>query len=369
MSDPKLAQVSDVLEKLGTQGASDLHLTSDRGAFYVKDKQTKPLKMPQSMAKNLLDALIEATIDGGVGAFGRLFQAGASIDNGGEFRGRLAAAREMGGLSGTIRLIPREIPTSADLRLPPAVTAIIERPAGLFLVVGQTGSGKSTTIAAMANDYLQSHSTAMYTIEDPIEFVYPEGSSLIVQREVGPHVESFAAGVEDAKRRHPRIIVVGEIRNVETARSALLAAASGHLVVSTMHAGTAAEAVDSFTSMFTPEEQGLVRTQLAQSLLAIVAQQLVPKHGGGLALAQEIAQNTPSIAELIRGSGSRSDDTKFIRQGLMSSKGEQEGQVSMETALARLVAEQAITPTMARDHARDHSALAEKLQQHSLRVA
>lgn len=369
MSDQDLAKATEVLEQLGAQGASDLHLTSDRGAFYVKDKQTRRLKLSQPTAKSMLDALVEATVAGGLGTFERLFQAGASIDRGGDFRGRLAVAREIGGLSGTIRLIPRKVPTAESLGLPQKITAIAKRPAGLFLVVGQTGSGKSTTIAAMENDYLQSHNSAMYTIEDPIEYIYPEGPSLIVQREVGLHVESFAAGVEDAKRRHPRVIVVGEIRNVETARAALLAAASGHLVVSTMHAGTAAEAIDSFTSMFTPEEQGLVRTQLAQSLLSIVAQQLVPKEGGGMALAQEIAFNTPSMAELVRGSGNRSNDTKYIQQLLLSPAAEADGMVSMEGSLARLVKEGQITPAAALMNARDLSGLQEKLTQSGIRQA
>lgn len=364
-----LQQVTKALEQLGAQGASDLHLTSDRGAFYVKDKQTRRLQIPQERAKQFLEALVNETIPGGVGAFDSIMQAGASIDRGGDFRGRLAVSREIGGLSGTIRLISREVPTSESLGLPQTITDIAARPAGLFLVVGQTGSGKSTTIAAMENDYLQSHNSAMYTIEDPVEYVYPEGSSLIVQREVGVHVASFAAGVEDAKRRHPRIIVVGEIRNVETARAALLAAASGHLVVSTMHAGTAAEAVDSFTSMFTPDEQGLVRTQLAQTLIAIVAQQLVPKPKSGLALTQEIAHNTPTIAELIRGGGNRSDDTKLIKQALMSAKGEQEGQVSMESALALHVIRGTVAVDVAQAHARDRDALTEKLQFHSGRRA
>jgi twitching motility protein PilT len=363
MSEQALAKASEVLEALGAQGSSDLHLTSDRGAYYVKDKLTKRLKLPEPMAKSMLEALIEDVVIGGSKAFERLYQAGASIDRGGDFRGRLAVAREIGGLSGTIRLIPRKIPTADSLGLPSTITSIARRPAGLFLVVGQTGSGKSTTIAAMQNDFLQSHNSAMYTIEDPIEYIYPAGPSLIVQREVGLHVESFAAGVEDAKRRHPRVIVVGEIRNVETARSALLAAASGHLVVSTMHAGTAAEAVDSFTSMFTPEEQGLIRTQLAQSLVAIVAQQLVAKPGGGMALAQEIAFNTPEFAELLRGSGDRSNDTKYIQQLLLSAAGTNHGMVSMEESLARLAKQEVITLDSALVSARDQNAFAEKARQ------
>jgi len=266
MSDATLNKVSQVLDQLGQNGASDLHLTEDRGAYYVKDKQTRPITNFPYQGKDLLAALIEHN-EGAKDTISAKGQTGASFDQGGEYRGRVALRREQGGLSCTIRIISRSIPTPDELGLPDGVTSLIKRPAGLVLNVGQTGSGKSTTIAAQVNLVNQTMSTGIYTLESPIEYLYPKGKSLVVQREIGTHVGSFAEGIEDAKRSHPRIIVVGEILNTATARSALLAAASGHLVVSTMHAGTTAEAVDSFTSMFTPEEQGLVRTQLAQSLL------------------------------------------------------------------------------------------------------
>lgn len=364
MSDLQL--VGQILDRYGEFGASDVHFTSDRGAFFVKDKQTRQIPEFPDYGPRLLRALAEELVEGGMDTLIANGQAGASFDQGGQYRGRLAIRKEQGGLSATLRIISRGIPTVADLNLPSSVINLIGRPSGLVLLVGQTGSGKSTTIAAMVNLVNQKQETGIYTLESPIEYLYPTGKSLVIQREVGTHVSSFAAGIEDAKRSHPRIIVVGEILNTETARSALLAAASGHLVVSTMHAGTAAEAVDSFTSMFTPEEQGLVRTQLAQTLLGVVAQKLIAKQGGGMALAQEIAFNTTAFAELLRGSGDRSNDTKFIQQLLLSPAGAEDGMVSMEEALARLVKDEQITLPVAYANARDHSALNEKLT--SLRV-
>jgi len=360
MSNPALAQFSDVLDQLGDRGASDVHLTSNRGAFWVKDKQTRHIGNFPLDTGAILGALLEHTVPGGEAALKQRHQVGSSFDEGGKYRGRVAIAKEQGGLSGTLRIISRDIPTVNDLGLPKLVVGQIARPSGLVLLVGQTGSGKSTTIAAMVNLVNQMQETGIYTLESPIEYLYPAGKSLVVQREVGVHVESFSKGIEDAKRRHPRIIVVGEILNVETARSALLAATSGHLVVSTMHAGTAAEAVDSFTSMFTPEEQGLVRTQLAQSLLSVIAQQLIPKLGGGLALAQEIAFNTPAMAELLRGSGSRSNDTKFIQQLLLGDGGK-DGMVAMEESLAKLVRTEQLSLESAYAAARDRNAFDEKL--------
>jgi len=357
----ELEAVAQVLDYYGDQGASDIHFTSDRGGFFVKDKQTRQIPSLPLPGDRLLGALATQVVEGGMDVLRTKGQAGASFDRGGKYRGRLAIRKEQGGLSGTIRIISRHIPSTADLALPGKVVNLIGRPSGLVLLVGQTGSGKSTTIAAMVNLVNEKQETGIYTLESPIEYLYPPGKSLVIQREVGVHVASFAEGIEDAKRSHPRIIVVGEILNTATARSALLAAASGHLVVSTMHAGTAAEAVDSFTSMFTPEEQGLVRTQLAQTLLGVVAQKLIPRQEGGMALAQEIAFNTPAFAELLRGTGNRSNDTKYIQQLLLSPAGADDGMVAMEESLARLVKEGQITLASAEANARDRSALREKL--------
>ena len=356
----ELDVVAKVVDAYGEFGASDVHLTSNRGAFYVKDKQTRPIPEFPYSGETLLRSLAEGVVAGGIQTLEDHGQAGASFDRDGQYRGRLAIRKEQGGISGTLRIISRSIPTPEDLQLPAKVVNLIGRPSGLVLLVGQTGSGKSTTIAAMVNQVNLTYETGIYTLESPIEYLYPQGKSLVIQREVGTHVDSFAKGIEDAKRSHPRIIVVGEILNTATARAALLAAASGHLVVSTMHAGTAAEAMDSFTSMFTPEEQGLIRAQLAQTLLAVVAQKLIPKRAGGLALAQEIAFNSAAFAELIRGSGDRSNDTKFIQQLLLSPAGAEDGMVSMEESLARLVKEEQIDRDTAFANARDHNALVEK---------
>lgn len=357
--------VSGMLDQYGDFGASDIHLTSNRGAYLVKDKKT--LKIPDFRVDgaSLIKGLIEGTVAGGMEEIDGYGQADASFDQAGKYRGRLAVRREHGGLSSTLRIISRDIPTTRKLGLTQSVVDLIARPAGLVWFVGQTGSGKSTTIASMTNLVNQQMESSIYTLEKPIEYIYPEGKSLVVQREVGVHVGSFAEGVENAKRSHPRIIIVGEILNAETARSALLAAASGHLVVSTMHAGTAAEAVDSFISMFTPEEQDLVRTQLAQTLVGIVAQTLIAKQGeaGGLAMAQEIAFNTPTFAELLRGSGNRSNDTKLIQQLLLGSSGKADGMVAMEESIATLVKTEQISLSSGYSTARDRSAFEEKLRQ------
>jgi twitching motility protein PilT len=369
MSNSAMSMVSDMLDTYGDFKASDIQLTSNRGAYYVKDKATRKIQNFPFKGEELIKGLIDNVLTSGMSKIDAHGQDDASFDEDGSYRGRLTIRKEHGGLSATMRIISRNIPTTKELGLPNSVVNLIGRPAGLAMLVGQTGSGKSTTIAAMNNLVNLTQESSIYTLEAPIEYVYPEGKSLVVQREIGVHVNSFAEGVENAKRSHPRIIVVGEILNTATARSALLAASSGHLVVSTMHAGTAAEAVDSFVSMFTPEEQGLIRTQLAQSLLGIVAQNLIPKQGGGMALAQEIAFNTPTFADLLRGSGNRSNDTKYIQQLLLGTGGKADGMVSMEEALAKLVRDEQITLAAGYSAARDRHAFEEKLTLVGVRLA
>ena len=346
-------EVGRMLDYFGGQGASDIHLASGRGLWYVKDKATLPFDQMQSMDPAIITQLINEFAHGGLDVYNKEWQADATFDVGGEFRGRLAARKTLNGDTITIRIISRAIPTFQQLNLPASLVDLITRPAGLLLFTGQTGSGKSTSIAALVNHVNVNASSSIYTLEDPIEYVYPAGKSLVNQREIGAHVTSFHEGLQNAKRSHPKIIVVGEIKDAETARAAVDAAASGHLVVSTMHAGTTAEAIGSLISMFPVDEQPLIRTQLSQVLLGVVVQALVPKIGGGLVMAQEIAFNTRPFAEMILGADEgAAGDMKLVQQYLLGG-GKQERMVAMETSLTNLVISGQITPETARDVARD----------------
>jgi twitching motility protein PilT len=345
-------EIGKILDYFGQQKCSDIHLSAPRGLWYVKDKGTLPFADMPSIDPELIDAIVKEFIHGGLEEFRKTGQGDASFDVDGEFRGRLAARDTLEGTTVTIRIISRDIPKPEDLKIPQSLIDTVSRPSGLFLFTGQTGSGKSTSIAALINHVNMTEPSAIYTLESPIEYVYPHGRSLINQREIGQHVESFSMGIENAKRSHPKIIVVGEILNRETARAAIDAAASGHCVVSTMHAGSTAETIDGFISMFTADEQPLVRTQLSQVLLAVVVQQLVPKIGGGLAMAQEIAFNSRQFSEMILGNGDRGGDMKLAQQYLLGG-GRQEGMVAMESALTELVKNGEISPETARKASRN----------------
>jgi len=374
--------VSALVDTYGEQGASDIHLTPDRGVFFVQDKKTMQVPNFGHLPPNVIQDVVQAIVPGGLKRLMEAGQAGASFDANllrgpiinpdgshqqrSAFRGRVAVRNGLNGISLTTRIISRDIPSVAKLGLPSSLAKTIERPDGLFLFVGQTGSGKSTSIASLVNAINENWETHIYTAEAPIEYVYPPGKSLVTQREVGMHVPTFAAAIEDAKRSHPRIIVVGEILNAETARSALLAAASGHLVVSTMHAGSTAEAIDTFISMFTSDEQPLVRTQLSQVLRCIAVQKLLPKNGGGLAMAQEIAFNTRQFSQLILGNGDRVGDMQLVQQYLLGN-GRQEQMVAMEHSLVQLVRNGSITEDDARANSNDPRTVDELLAAAELR--
>jgi twitching motility protein PilT len=349
-------EIGRMLDYFGQQKCSDIHLSAPRGLWYVKDKSTLPFPALATIPNTMIETLVEEFVHGGLEEFSKLGQGDSSFDIGGEYRGRLAARRTLEGITATIRIIARAIPTPEDLKIPQSLVDTISRPGGLFLFTGQTGSGKSTSIAALINHINMTQPSSIYTLESPIEYVYPHGRSLINQREVGLHVDTFSLGIENAKRSHPKIIVVGEILNGETARAAIDAAKSGHLVVSTMHAGSTAEAVDGFISMFDANEQPLIRTQLSQVLLAVVVQQLIPKMGGGLAMAQEIAFNSRQFSEMILGDGARGGDMKLAQQYLLGG-GRQEGMVAMESALTALVVGGEISAETARNSARNQRSI------------
>lgn len=359
---PAAVQVGQMLDYFGAEGCSDIHLTPSRGLWYVKDKQTLPYEGMATIPQPFIDQLVDEFAHAHGDPFSDSGQLDSSFDIGGEYRGRLAARRTHAGTTMTFRIISRRIPTTAELELPASLIETVRRPAGLLLFTGQTGSGKSTSIAALVNDLNMTEPTSIYTLEDPIEYVYPEGTALVNQREVGEHVKSFAVGLENAKRSHPKIIIIGEIKSADTARAAVDAAASGHLVVSTMHAGSTAEAIDGLISMFPPNEQPLIRTHLSQVLLGVVVQMLIPRIQGGLAMAQEIAFNTRTFSTMLRGDGKEGggNDMNLIQQYLLG-PGRQERMQAMEVALKDLVVAGKITAEQARNLARDQRVIQDEL--------
>lgn len=216
-------------------------------------------------------------------------------------RFRVNAYHQQGCCALAIRVIPRAIPTIEELRLPPVVSSLALRPRGLVLVTGPTGTGKSTTLAAMIGHINRHRRAHVVTIEDPIEYQHTHGRSIINQRELGVDVLSFAGGLRAALREDPDVIMVGEMRDLDTTITALTAAETGHLVLASMHTRDAASTVDRIIDQFPPYQQTQVRTMLAATLEAVIAQQLLPRTGGrGRVVAVEVMVATAAVRNLIR---------------------------------------------------------------------
>jgi twitching motility protein PilT len=237
-----------------------------------------------------------------------------SLGEVGRFRVNVAAQR--GSLAMVLRHIPIDIPDFMKLGLPPVMEKIAMTDRGLCLLTGTTGSGKSTTLAAMVNHVNKSRKAKIITIEDPIEFMYRDQLSNIVQREVGPDTDSFGKALRAALRQDPDIILVGEMRDTETIDIALKAAETGHLVFSTVHTTDAPKTVSRLIAVFPPEEQAMVRIRLAETLQAVISQRLLPRaDGAGRCAACEIMRQTKSIQECISDPDKTDEMKDYIEKG------------------------------------------------------
>ena len=262
-------------------------------------------------------------------------------------RSRVNVFYQQGRAAATLRLLNDSIPTLEELAMPPVLTKLADEPRGLILVTGPTGSGKSTTLAAMIDHINKTRSDHIITIEDPIEYVYQGRCSLIHQREVGADVRSFASALRSALREDPDVILVGEMRDLDTIQTALTAAETGHFVLATLHTKSAADSIDRMVDVFPEGLQRQVRMQLSTTLVAVLSQQLLPRRDGmGRALACELMMVTPAIRNLIR-----EGKTPQIAGSLATSASA--GSVTMDNALIALARNRDITSQTAIDAAHD----------------
>lgn len=264
----------------------------------------------------------------------------------GDGRFRVNGYRSQGAVAIALRLIPNQIRTFTDLGLPSVLEIFTQREQGFFLVVGPVGQGKSTTLAAMIQRINESRSEHILTIEDPVEYLFEPKRSLINQREVHVDTPDFHKALQGAFREDVDVIMVGEMRDYETISSAVTAAETGHLVLSTLHTNNAAQTIDRIIDMFPAEQQSQVRVQLAASLAGIFSQRLLPRVSGGLVPAFELLINNNAVANLIRES--RTHELTAVIQ-----TSSQEGMIDMDRALAELVRRGEVTVERAYEHAID----------------
>jgi twitching motility protein PilT len=284
-------------------GASDIHLKSGQPPMLRRDGSIGPLsECPPLDDQNLL-AVLEAITRVAPERL-RLFHESGDLDIAytadGLPRFRVNAFRQRGSTSFAFRVIPRDVPGFEQLNLPAGVERLANEHRGLVLVTGATGSGKTTTLAAMIDHINRNRQQHIVTIEDPIEVLHQDRSSIINQREIGLDTESFGQALRRALRQDPDTILIGELRDAETAQTALQAAESGHLVFSTMHTIDAAETVGRMIEFFPPLKQQQVRSVLAGVLRGVISQRLLPRMGGGRVAAVEVMVTNARIADLIR---------------------------------------------------------------------
>jgi twitching motility protein PilT len=261
-------------------------------------------------------------------------------------RFRVNAFHERGNLAAALRLIPNEILTIEQLGLPPIVNKFADYPRGLVLVTGPTGSGKSTTLAALVHKINAERATHIITIEDPIEFTHKSKKSVIVQREVHYDTYSFSAALRSSLREDPDVVLIGEMRDLETIAAAITIAETGHLVFATLHTNSAAQSIDRMIDVFPPHQQPQSRAQLSNILMAICSQRLVPSIGGGRIAAAELLIATPAVRNIIR-------EGKSHQLEAVIQTGAEFGMQSMDKTLVTLIHNGTISYDEARNFAVD----------------
>lgn len=293
-------EITELLEHALKNNASDLHLSAGLPPILRVDGDLHQINGPTLDHKAVAQMLHEIMTHQQC----QEYRHGLEIDFAFEIRAlgrfRVNAYHQSRGASAVFRIIPDKVQSMEDLKLPAIFKEIVHYPKGLVLVTGPTGSGKSTTLAAMIDFINTTHCKHILTIEDPIEFIYKSNKCLINQREVGKDTSSFAKALRAALREDPDIILVGELRDLETMRLAMTAAETGHLVFATMHTNSATHSINRIIDVFPGEEKTMVRTVLSESLQAVIAQNLLKKTGGGRVAAFEVMICTPAIRNLIR---------------------------------------------------------------------
>ena len=332
---------ADVLLEVLEKKASDLHLTAGSPPMVRLRGQLEPLDYPVLTPQDVRETIYSILTNDQRQKLETEWQIDLAYAIPGKARFRVNAYFQRAALGAAMRLIPQEMPALDSLGVPPVLRDFTKKPRGFVLVTGPTGSGKSTTLAAMLDVINQERREHIMTIEDPIEFLHRHKSCIVNQRELGADAKSFGTALKAALRQDPDVILVGEMRDLETISTALTAAETGHLVFATLHTQDTAQTVDRIVDVFPPEQQHQVRVQLSVGLQGIVTQQLLPTADGmGRTVACEVLVPTPAVRNLIR-----EGKTHQIPSALQT--GAQHGMQSMDSALAQLVREGKITRELA----------------------
>ena len=344
---PTSVKIETLLEACIKHGASDLHIQVGLPPILRIDGSLVPIPNTPILTTEIVDTLIFSTLDSMQReTLAKDKEFDYSFAFGEIARFRVNAFNEKGHLAAAFRLIPTKMPTIEELGMPQVISSFAEYPRGLVLVTGPTGSGKSTTLAAIINKINSEKSVHILTIEDPIEFTHKSKRSLVAQREVHYDTYSFGRALKSALREDPDVVLLGEMRDLETISAAITIAETGHLVFATLHTNSAAQSVDRMIDVFPAEQQPQIRSQLAGILMAVCSQRLVPAIGGGRVCAAEIMVANTAIRSIIREGKTHQLDTAI-------QTGASEGMQTMDRTLAKLVQQGTVTYDSAREYAVD----------------
>lgn len=340
-------RIEVLLEEVIKRKASDMHIQVGLPPMIRVDGSLLPVQGADVLNEEGVEALIFAILDEDQKQIllkDKEFDFSFAFGELGRFR--VNAFHERGNLAAALRLIPNELLSVEQLGLPPIVNKFADYPRGLVLVTGPTGSGKSTTLAAMIHKINNEKAVHIVTIEDPIEYTHRSIKSVVVQREVHYDTYSFSAALRSALREDPDVVLVGEMRDLETIASAITIAETGHLVFATLHTNSAAQSIDRMIDVFPPHQQPQIRSQLSNILMAIVSQRLIPQNGGGRIAAAEIMIATPAVRNIVREGKSHQLDAVI-------QTGSEFGMQSMDKTLVNLVHNGTISYDEARNFAID----------------
>ena len=325
------------------QGASDCHLSAGEPPMLRVDGDLKKLDHPPLLREEVHALVYDIMSDAQRKTFEETHECDFSFELGEVARFRVNVFMQRKGEGAVFRTIPSKILSLEELGMPPILKQLCEKEKGLILVTGPTGSGKSTTLAAMIDYLNNTFEGHILTVEDPIEFVHQSKNCLVNQRELGPHTNSFANALRAALREDPDIILVGEMRDLETIQLAITAAETGHIVFGTLHTSSAPKTVDRVIDVFPPAQQAQIRSQFSESIEAVITQTLLKKKGGGRVAALEILTGTTAVRNLIReGKIHQIPGTMQVSQ--------KDGMQTMDMALVDLANRGLVTKEEAQSH-------------------
>lgn len=349
-----MSKIEEILVEGNARGASDIHLSPRCPVMFRIDGELVPMSEEQIKAFEVEEIIKPMLTEEQMAALERDGELDFAYSIAGFSRIRVNVFRQRGTYAMALRILSFDVPDPRKLGVPEAVIQLADKKRGLVLVTGATGSGKSTTLAALIKTIAEHYKKTIITLEDPIEYLYQHGKSMVLQREIGYDSMTYAKAVRAAMRQDPDVILVGEMRDLETISTAITAAETGHLVFSTLHTNSASSAVDRMIDVFPPSQQQQIRIQLAGVLEGVIAQQLLPRTDGGRVAAFEVMLAIPSIRNLIR-----EEKTYQIPSVIQTNK--KIGMQTMDDAIYDLYMKSYIDAKTAVSFAHDASGMTQKI--------